>query len=295
MVSIDSPMIARRRVRLAVREARERARLTQQQVADEMEWSLSKVIRIENGEVSITPNDLRPLLRYFGVADGPAMKAILDDARVARLRHRDAWYQEPAYRPHVSEPLRRLLDYETKAVEMRFYSIYFMPGPLQTPEYAAAVSHLWEGEISGSQIRVRIETARRRRQALLDRPQKRFFVLLDESVLRRPLGGTAIFINQLRELERLAQFDRTEIRMIPFFLDAPVTNNGSFDLLSLGDGGMALYREKGLADEIVEDAATTGRHRYRFDRVWEQAMTEEATVEFIRTRIRRLELRQASR
>ena len=273
MVTIDSPMVARRRVRLAVREAR----------------SLSKVIRIENGEVSIAPNDLRPLLRYFGLADGPVMKAMLDDARVARLRHPDVWYQKPAYRAHITVPMRRLVDYETKAVEMRFYSIYFMPGPLQTSEYASAVSHLWEDEISESQIQVRIETARRRRQALLDRPSRRLFVLLDESVLRRPLGGAAIFVNQLRELERLARSDRTEIRMIPFFLDAPVTNNGSFDLLSLGDGGMALYREKGLADELIEDDAGTARHRYRFDRVWEQALTADTTMDFIRARIRRLD------
>lgn len=291
MVTLDSPLVARRRVRLALREARERAQLTQQQVADEMEWSLSKVIRIENGEVSIAPNDLRPLLRYFGLHDGPAVKAMLDDARVARLRQRDLWYQKPAYRPHITEPMRRLVDYETKAVEMRFYSIYFMPVPLQTLQYAAAVSHLWEGEISDSQIQVRIETARRRRQSLRDHPSTRLFVLLDESVLRRPLGGEAIFVNQLRELERLAHSDRTEIRMIPFFLDAPVTNNGSFDLLSLADGGLALYRENGLADEIVEDEAATERHRYRFDRVWQQALTEEATVDFIRARIRRLESR----
>jgi hypothetical protein len=178
---------------------------------------------------------------------------------------------------------------------MRFYSIYFMPGPLQTPEYASAVSHLWEGEISESQIRVRIETAGRRRQALLDRPLMRLSVLLDESVLRRPLGGAAIFADQLRELERLAQSDHTEIRMIPFFLDAPVTNNGSFDLLSLGDGGMALYRENGLADEIVEDGAATERHRYRFDRVWEQALAQDATMDFIRSRIQRLHLRLAAR
>jgi transcriptional regulator with XRE-family HTH domain len=289
MVTIDSPMVARRRVRLAVREARERAQLTQQQVADDMEWSLSKVIRIENGEVSIAPNDLRPLLRYFGVADGPAMKAMLDDARAARLRHPDVWYQKPAYRPHITVPLRRLVDYETKAVEMRFYSIYFMPGPLQTPEYASAVSHLWADEITESQIRVRIETARRRRQSLLDRPSTRVYALLDESVLRRPLGGPDIFVNQLRELERLARSERTEIRMIPFFLDAPVTNNGSFDLLSLSDGGMALYREKGLADELIEDEDGTARHRYRFDRVWEQALPEDSTMDFIRTRIRRLE------
>jgi hypothetical protein len=114
--------------------------------------------------------------------------------------------------------MRRLVDYETKAAEMRFYSIYFMPGPLQTPEYASAVSHLWADEISESQIQVRIETARRRRQALPDRPSTRLYVLLDESVLRRPLGGAAIFVNQLRELERVARsamdFIRARIRRL---------------------------------------------------------------------------------
>jgi transcriptional regulator with XRE-family HTH domain len=292
MVVIDSPMVARRRVRLALREFREKAHLTQQQVADEMEWSLSKVIRIENGEVSIAPNDLVPLLDYLGLSDGPHVQSMMDDAKVARLRQRDAWYQKSAYRPHITDSLRRLMEYETKATEMRFYSIYFMPGPVQTPDYASAVSHLWEGEISPTQIRVRIETARHRRQNLRARSRSlRLYLLLDESVLRRPLGGERIFVNQLRELERLAQHESTAIRMIPFSMDAPVTNNGSFDLLSLADGGMVLYRENGLADELVEDGAGTDRHRYRFDRVWRQAMDPAETLGFIRHRIDRLERR----
>jgi transcriptional regulator with XRE-family HTH domain len=301
MVAIESPMVARRRVRLALREAREAAHLTQQQVADEMEWSLSKVIRIENGEVSIAPNDLRPLLSYFGVDDGQHVTDMLEDAKVARSRQRDIWYRKPAYRSHISESLRRLVDYETKAVEMRFYSIYFLPGPLQTAEYAAAVSHLWDDELSPSQIRVRIETALRRRQALISRaPSPRLLVLLDESVLRRPIGGPAIFANQLLGLERLTAQDHAAIRMIPFSLGAPVTNNGSFDLLSLGDDpaggddtvdGMVLYRENGLADELVEDDTTTSRHRYRFDRMWHQAADEQTTMAFIRSRIARLSRR----
>ena len=293
MVAIESPMVARRRVRLALRGAREAAHLTQQQVADEMDWSLSKVIRIENGEVSIAPNDLRPLLSYFGVDDDQHVTAMLEDAKVARNRQRDVWYRKPAYWPHITEPLRRLVDYETKAIEMRFYSIYFMPGPLQIPEYAAAVSHLWDDELSAIQIRVRIETALRRRQALLsDAESVRLLVLLDESVLRRPIGGAAIFRSQLRELERLAHKDYAAIRMIPFSLDAPVTNNGSFDLLSLNDeqAGMVLYRENGLTDELIEDDATTSRHRYRFDRVWRQAVGEKDTLDFIRGRIRRLSI-----
>jgi transcriptional regulator with XRE-family HTH domain len=291
MVAVDPPMVARRRVRLALRVARVAAQLTQQQVADEMEWSLSKVIRIEKGEVSIAPNDLRPLLDYFGVDDGPHVKAMLDDARVARARRRGAWYQQPEFRPYVTESFRRLVDYEAKAAEVRFYSIYFMPEPLQTPEYAIAVSHLRDDEFSASQIRARVEATRRRRQALLARTRSvRLLVLLDESVLRRPIGGKTIFTAQLKELERLAAQRGVRIRMIPFSLDAPVTNNGSFDLVSLGDddGGTVLYHENGMADDLIENGSTTARHLSRFDRVWRDATDERATTTFIRERISRL-------
>src|SRR6187549_2416591 len=101
MAEGDSPTVARRRVRLAIREARDAAGLTQSQVAEAMEWSLSKVIRIENGEVSISPNDLRPLLSYLGIQDRATVGALLADARIARLRQRQAWYQAPEFREHL--------------------------------------------------------------------------------------------------------------------------------------------------------------------------------------------------
>ncbi|MDT4992220.1 MAG: hypothetical protein QOH97_2112 [Actinoplanes sp.] len=291
MVAVDPPMVARRRVRLALREAREAAQLTRQQVADQMEWSLSKVLRIEKGEVSIAPNDLRPLLDYFGVDDGPHVSAMLADARVARARRRGAWYQEPEFRPYVTESFRRLVDYEARAAEARFYSIYFMPGPVQTPQYAAAVSQLREGEFSPGQMRARVEATRRRRQALLARGWSvRIFLLLDESVLRRPIGGRAIFTAQLKELERLTTLG-LRIRMIPLSMDVPVTNNGSFDLVSLGgehDGGTVLYRENGMADDLIENSDSTERHLARFDMVWRDATDEADTMAFIRQRISRL-------
>jgi transcriptional regulator with XRE-family HTH domain len=296
MVVVDTPMVARRRVRLALREAREAARLTQQQVADQMEWSLSKVIRIEKGEVSIAPNDLLPLLDYFGVDDGAHIETMLADARVARSRRRGAWYQEPEFRPYVTESFRRLVDYEAKAAEVRFYSIYFMPGPLQTPEYATAVSRLRDGEFTPSQIRAQIEATRRRRQTLLARSRSvRVLVLLDESVLRRTIGGKTIFTAQLRELERLVAQRRLQLKMIPFSLEAPVTNNGSFDLVTLSSRpsedegpGTVLYRENGMSDELIEKDATTARHLHRFDMVWREATDEVTTIRFIRERISRL-------
>jgi hypothetical protein len=137
-------------------------------------------------------------------------------------------------------------------------------------------------------MRARVEATRRRRQALLARGWSvRIFLLLDESVLRRPIGGRAIFTAQLKELERLTTLG-LRIRMIPLSMDVPVTNNGSFDLVSLGgehDGGTVLYRENGMADDLIENSDSTERHLARFDMVWRD---EADTMAFIRQRISRL-------
>src|SRR4051794_36303941 len=82
--------------------AREDKRLTQTQVAEAMEWSLSKVMRIESGEVSVSPTDLRALLPLLGVTDGPEMEQLFSDARVAR---RQRWTVKPEYREHLTPAL----------------------------------------------------------------------------------------------------------------------------------------------------------------------------------------------
>jgi len=290
-----SPTVARRRLRLAVRDARERAKLTQLEVAEQMEWSLSKVIRIENGDVSISPNDLRPLLSYLGVKDKNVIAGLVADARVARTRQRQAWYQTPEIREHITEPMRRLFEYEAEASVVRYYYVNFIPGPLQTHDYADALMARYEEELPPGLVRVRLESRQLRRQTLLTRAEAGDIdvrVLLDESVFMRPIGGPEIFAAQLREIEDLSRRRIVKLRLMPFAVEAAVTNNASFDLLTLGtgqDAGEVLYRETGLRDETVEDISSTSRHRERYDLVWQEVADEEDTIDFIRKRIENLD------
>ncbi len=287
----DSPTVARRRVRLALREAREHADLTQAQVAEEMEWSLSKVIRIENGDVSISPNDLKPLLTYLGIRDKLTVAALVADARIARTRQRAAWFHTPEFRENLTDATRKLIEYENEAAQMRSYSVYYIPGPLQTPDYAKALMTRFEDELSADQTSRRIEARQLRRESVLGRAesgQMRILVMLDESVLRRTIGGAAAFAQQLRELRHLIEDGAITMRMVPFSLDAAVTNNASFDLLSLGEGEV-LYRETGLGDEMIEDRETIAKHRARYDKVWDEVADEATTLAFIDRQIRTLE------
>ena len=292
MAEGDTPTVARRRVRLAIREARDAAGLTQGQVAEAMEWSPSKVIRIENGEVSISPNDLRPLLTHLGVKDRAAVNELVAAARIARQRQRQAWYQKPELREHMSDALRHLIEYEAEATEIRNYSTHYVPGPIQTPEYAEALTGSHD-ELDQEQIKAVLEARIHRRAAILPRlgTSVQFYCLLDESVFRRPTGGKEVFAGQLRELHRLATQQSIHIRMLPFDLQYPIANNATYDLLSLSDGANSevLYRENGISDEVIEDRAVVTRHRQRFDQLWQIADSESDTIGFMKDRIATLE------
>ena len=298
MADGDSPGAARRRVRLAIREAREAAGPTQAQVAQEMEWSLSKVIRIERGDVTVSANDLRALLGYLKVRDRVVVGALLADARIARTRPRRLWYQQPEFREHMSDAFRRLVEYETGATVIRSYSVYYLPGPLQTPAYAAALLNAWNGEIPSDRVRVLVEARRLRHEQMLARLENvRVFLVVDQSVLARAIGDPQVLADQLTELHDLASRGLLRVRMLPFDLASPIANNGSFDLLCIGDEPdvALMYRENDLTDELVEDRGVTARHRGRFDQLWHAASSQADTIGFIAERIEALQMKISER
>jgi transcriptional regulator with XRE-family HTH domain len=287
-------MIARRRVRLALREARESLNLTQSEVAEAQEWSLSKVIRIESGEVSISPNDLRPLLSYLQIRDRATVDALMKDAKASRTRQRRFWWRDSPYREHLTIPSQRLIEFEREAVAARYFSIYIVPGPLQTRRFAEAVLKHWQFGLTEDDANIRLEARMRRREALLTRTDPpRLSVLLDESLVWRPYGGRAVLIDQLTDLQRLVGEGRIHLRIVPFSIEAPLPTYGSFDLLYLTDDGdddnAVIYREFDFLDEIVEDKVRAAQYRARFDELWAASMDEEATNTLVRQRLAALQ------
>ena len=306
MAEGDSPTVARRRVRMALREAREAAGFTQLEVAEEMEWSLSKVIRIENGDVSIAPNDLKPLLTFLKVRDRVRVNDLVESAKIARTRQRQAWYQTPEFREHLTDALRKLIEFEAEANWMHSYSVFHVPGPLQIPDYSTALIETWREELQPDQITYRLEARRLRHEAALARVGSlHLTALLDESVLRRPVGGPAVLGAQLRELLRMSEMGLLAVRLIKFNADVAMSYNAGFDILFLGDDGdlssAVMYRETGTTDEILEDVATgkanaamppapgpVARHYDRYQKLWNAADSEDDTIAFIQRRIREL-------
>jgi len=151
----DIPAVARRQVRLALCEAREARHLTQRDVAEAMEWSLSKVQRIEKGDVSVAANDLSALLALLGIESGERVDDLVRAARLSRQRRRSRL--ERRFRQHIPPVLLQLSAYEAEVEEIRVFAPMLIPGFLQTRGYAEVLLRSSQPELPAQTREVRLE------------------------------------------------------------------------------------------------------------------------------------------
>jgi transcriptional regulator with XRE-family HTH domain len=282
MSATESPAVARRRVRLALRRAREAKQLTQGQIAEAMEWSLSKVMRIEKGDVSISASDLRVLLDFLAVRDPGEVKQLMTDARTSRS---ERWSADPDYREHLTPATAQLLQFEAEATAIRHYSNVVIPGPLQTPAYARAMFTGYVHDLAEDTIRARIDVRLRRREIFYRPDPPDYLAILDESVLWREVGGRAVMGEQLSELLKIMADTAILVRIVPFAAAASIALLGPFSIFDLGaEENAVLYRESHTADEIVHARRLIGRHREVFERLWPEALDDAASAGLIKKR-----------
>ncbi|MDG4767105.1 helix-turn-helix transcriptional regulator [Solwaraspora sp. WMMD406] len=271
----QSPAVARRRLRLALRRARESAGLTQSRVAESLDWSVSKVNRIEKGDVTVSTTDLRALLDLYGVTDSDRADGLVRDARTSRRR---GWWDEPRYRDHLTPAMLQLLQLESEASAIRVFQPTLIPGILQTREYGEFVLNFWRSELPEADRTLRLEARLRRRRQVLDRPDPPVFQLvLDESVLWRTIGGPRVMAGQFAQLLRAMRRPNVRVRIVPFADAAIMAMLAPFTLLDFdADDTALLYREGILVDEVVHAAHRVDRHRGYFAHIW-RAAHDEAT------------------
>jgi transcriptional regulator with XRE-family HTH domain len=262
---------------------RKQSGLTQEQVAEGLEWSPSKLIRVEGGRSSITKVDLDALLTRYGVTSESTRERLQALNRGAREK---AWWDD--YRDGVAEPYLRYVGFEAGASFIRQYESVFVPGTLQTPEYAEAVTvGLADPVRIASLVGIRL-----RRQAELAQrsaPPRRYYVM-DEAVIRRHVGiskDPAIMPNQLRSIADIAeQDDLVTVRVIPFARGAHRGLLGPFTLLEF-DGGLpdVLYIDAGRGEfaSMVTGGDAVADYRDDFEALLEDALSADKTIERLRS------------
>jgi transcriptional regulator with XRE-family HTH domain len=280
MGSAESPAAARRRLRLALRRAREVKGLTQGHVAEALDWSLSKIQRIESGEVTVSRNDLLAALAYLDISDQKRVEQLVQLAKASRLK---GWWDDARYREHLTPAVLQLLQFEAEASAIRVFCPTLIPGMLQTRAYGDYVLDFWKDELTEKDQDVRLDVRVRRREFVMDAPDPPdYLVVLDDSVLQRRVGGPEVMADQLDSLLEMTKSPKVIVRVFPFSSPAPLTMLSHFIILDLGDEENAVvYREGQLTDYIEHSTQIIQIYRRRFEQLWENAMSEEESRVYI--------------
>lgn len=212
MNSSPSPLVQRRRLSLELRRARAEIGYTQDQVAQSMDWSLSKVIRIESGGVSISTNDLRALLGLYEISERNRVNELLELARASRQS--SPWSK---YRGDISAQYLQYIEYEEAASVLRLYEPLLIPGLLQTAEYATAIiRRLADPGTPEELLQARIEIRLSRQELLEQDPSPTIFCVLDEAVVQRLAGQRDVARGQIARLLELANRQNITLEIVPF-------------------------------------------------------------------------------
>jgi transcriptional regulator with XRE-family HTH domain len=247
------PTTTRRRLRAELRALRQAKNLSVEDVTSEVEWSTSKLIRIENGQVGVSVSDLTALLQIYGLSDTARVNELKELARASRQR---TWWSQ--YQRYLPASYLEFIGAESDAARIVIYHPTFIPGLLQTEEYfSALLEDAVFAPLDPAAAKARLDARLARQRHVLDRPDPPDFVpLVDESALRRPIGGTAVMRAQLDHLVAMAERDNVTLVVVPFSTGAHPGLIGTYALFEYGDA---------LNDDVVSLENVLGEHLLRDD------------------------------
>jgi transcriptional regulator with XRE-family HTH domain len=267
------PTVSRIHLGQRLRELREQRGFTQAQVAEAMDWSPSKVIRIEAGTCKVGVTDLRAMLMHFQVTDQDVIHELMALARAGRV----ADWRTP-YRKHVSPQQYSYLDFEAAAARIWLFTSGRVPGLLCSPAYARAYARIFHTEEEARERDVAI-IMQRQRILTVDARAPEMTFLLDMAVLQREVGDAGVMREQLRHLGVLATHPRMTIRLVPFDAGAhPGLRGCAFAGLDLPAAPSVVFIDRPRGVAMRNKPSEVEQLRGYFDAIAECALPVEATA-----------------
>jgi hypothetical protein len=263
--------VRQRRLARELRRLREGAHLTIEQVANKLELSPSTVSRIETAQVGIRPRDVRELLDIYGVA-GVQRDELL---QIARERRQQPWWQEYRDLPNMA-----LAGFEADATSISQFSALLVPGLLQTEAYAREVLTAIRLDARPGDIQRRMDLRLNRQALLTGETAPQYWVVLDEAVVRRPVGGPAVMGAQLEYLAQMVALPSVTLQVLPFSAGAHAGMDGEFTIFGYRapEDPDVVYIENTGGDAYIEDADVTRRYNRIFDHLRAAALDPAESV-----------------
>jgi len=254
------PTVLRMLLGAHLRRLREAQGVSREDAGWEIRASESKISRMELGRVSFKERDVDDLLTLYGLVDTEERERLLTLARQANT---PGWWHR--YGDVLPSWFQSYLGLEAAASLIRTYEVQFVPGLLQTADYARSVVLLGHGRAKPEEIGRRVDL-RMQRQKILDRPDPvQLWAVIDEAVLRRPVGSRATMRGQIEALIDATQRKSVHLQVLPFQAGGHSAAGGAFSILRFPDQELpdivyveqlssALYLDKRDDVELYVDA-----------------------------------------
>jgi transcriptional regulator with XRE-family HTH domain len=271
-----NPILRQRELGRRLRELRTGLGLTVEEVGSQLLCSATKISRLETGSRRASLRDVRDLSRLYQVTDQAQADELMDLARQAR---QVAWwteYEEPVFSP--------LFGLEQEATVITSYSMYYVPALLQSSDYARSIIKGIERKISPDVLDQRVE-ARLHRQRLLElQTPPHYRALLDEAVLHRQVGSSAIMRAQLESMLAAIREEKVTLQVIPFDAGAHASTDSNFDFLEFGEDSHqrpVVYIEGLFTNRYLERPVEVERYREALEYLRDAALSPRDSIGLI--------------
>ncbi|HXV93087.1 MAG TPA: helix-turn-helix transcriptional regulator [Pseudonocardia sp.] len=271
----NGSVVRRRRLGRALRELREAAGLSVEVAAPQLDWSSSKLSRIENGQQRVDVHGVRSMLDLYD-AGGERWTELTEPARQC---HQKGWWRAFGLDDQGYVPL------EAEATLVRDFLPLYIPGLLQTAEYARAVFHTAVDPLTPAQIDryVRVRVRRQQRLTAEDDPLE-LVAIVDQAALHRLVGGRDVMRAQLAHLIEASALPTVTLQVVPWEAGAHAGMSAGISLLRFGDLDMPdlAYTENPIGSIHMEKEGDVARAARTFDRLRSQALSPADSVGLVR-------------
>jgi transcriptional regulator with XRE-family HTH domain len=220
------PTVLRMLLGAQLRRLREAAGITRDDAGYHIRASGSKISRLELGRVSFKERDVNDLLEFYGVHDPAEHEKLLQLTKEANAT---PWHQK--FQDVIPDWFQVYVGLEEAAQLIRVYEVQFVPGLLQTEEYARAVVLQGAPGMEQDEVDRRVALRLGRQKILTRENPPRYWVVMDEAALRRPMGGRDVHVAQIERLIDLVGEPNITLQVMPFRYGGHAADGGAFTIM----------------------------------------------------------------
>jgi transcriptional regulator with XRE-family HTH domain len=272
-----APTVLRILLGTQLRRLRESRGVSAQDAAKAIRGSESKISRIELGRNAVREVDIADLLNLYGITDLAEREQLLT---LASQANQQGWWHR--YQDVLPNWFQSYIGLEESAESIRSFDTQFVPGLLQTEDYAQAVIQLGSYPPAETDRLVYLRKERQRRFAS---GGLRLWTIIDEVALRRPVGSVGLMRKQLEYLLDISVRPGLTLQVCPFLTGASYASPGSFSILSFATDDLpdVVYVEQLTSAMYLDKRADVDRYSEAMDHIRTTSYTPEQTKELVRT------------